>query len=147
MGMDMDRIYVLHGRGGSPEGSAKTIADLLPSGLPPVIRPTLPHCDPEVTAEESYAQFGLYPNSLVIAEGLSLTPGKRPNLIALYSTDDPVIGTRANWEDFTYNAFNVAWMSNHDVDYAKHSIALFLTELLQGNDPREIVESIHQFPD
>jgi pimeloyl-ACP methyl ester carboxylesterase len=176
MGMDMDRIYVLHGRGGSPEGSAKTIADLLPSGLPPVIRPTLPHCDPEVTAEESYAQFGLYPNSLVIgislggllaakfqedhpdfglkvvtlvspthAEGLALTR-LRPDLIALYSTEDPVIGTCANWEDFTDNAFNVPWMKSHNIDNQKHSIALFLTEMLQGNDPREIVESIHQFP-
>ena len=173
----MDKIYVLHGRGGSPEGSARTIANLLPSGLPPIIRPLLPHSDPGVSAEGSYEQFGLYPNSLVIgislggllaakfqedhpdfglkvvtlvspthAEGLALTPGKRPDLIALYSTEDPVIGTRANWEDFTDNAFNVPWMRNHDVDQQKYSIALFLTEIQQGRDPREIVESIHQFP-
>jgi pimeloyl-ACP methyl ester carboxylesterase len=172
----MDRIYVLHGRGGSPEGSARTIANLLPSGLPPIIRPVLSHSDPAVSAEDSYVQFGLLPNSLVIgislggllaakfqedhpdfglkvvtlvspthAEGLAITR-MRPDLIALYSTEDPVIGTRANWEHFTDDAFNVPWMSNHDVDHQKYSIGLFLTEMLQGHDPREIVEGIHQFP-
>jgi pimeloyl-ACP methyl ester carboxylesterase len=173
----MDQIYVLHGRGGSPEGSARTVANLLPSGLPPIIRPFLSHSDPGVSAEGSYEQFGLYPNSLVIgislggllaakfqedhpdfglkvvtlvsptrAEGLALTPGKRPDLIALYSTEDPVIATRANWEDFTDNAFNVPWMRNHDVDQQKYSLGLILTEMLQGREPREIIESIHQFP-
>jgi hypothetical protein len=166
----MDRIYVLHGRGGSLEGSARTIADHLPSGLPPVIRPTLPHSDPGVSAEESYETFSLYPNSLVIgislggllaakfeedqpdfglkvvtlvspthADGLALTPGKRPNLIALYSTDDPVIGTRANWEDFTDNAFNVPWMSNHNVHLDPVPVALFRHATIVGECKAKVI--------
>jgi hypothetical protein len=170
-------VYVLHGKGGSPEGSAKTIANLLPARSVPTFRPTLLHTDPTVSAEASYELCTFMPDSLVIgislggllaakfqedfpghnlkvitlvsptrADNLSLTPGKRPNLIALYSTQDPVIGTRANWEDFTDNAFNVPWMKSHNIDDQKYSIGLFLTEFMQGREPREIIEDLHRFP-
>src|ERR1700679_3074705 len=84
----MNRIYVLHGRGGSPEGSAQTIANLLPYALPPVIRPTLSHSDPAVSAEESYAQFSLLPNSFVI--GISLGG----LLAAKFQEDHPDFGLK-----------------------------------------------------
>ncbi len=51
----MVRIYLLHGKGGSPQGSVSKLEPLLRGTYPDAIydRPQMPHHDPDVPAEVS----------------------------------------------------------------------------------------------
>lgn len=60
--VELDRIVLLHGKGGSPEGSVKQLQELLLRYYPDrresfFIRPRLRHSDPAVLAEDSLAEF------------------------------------------------------------------------------------------
>lgn len=71
----MKQIYLLHGKGGSPQGSVSKLEPLLREVHPEYNyqRLLLPHRDPRVLAEESVAylrEFSLIPDSQVI--GISL---------------------------------------------------------------------------
>jgi pimeloyl-ACP methyl ester carboxylesterase len=67
-------IYLLHGRGGSPEGTVSKLADTLRRGYPDVRfhLPPLPHSDPDVTAQYSLGYLAnqflpfIRPDALVV---------------------------------------------------------------------------------
>ena len=48
-------VYLLHGKGGSPQGSVRKIEEIIAQNWPGLdfVRPQLPHSDPRVLAEES----------------------------------------------------------------------------------------------
>jgi hypothetical protein len=71
----MRQIYLLHGKGGSPQGSVAKLEPLLREAHPEYIyhRLLLPHHDPYVQAESSVAylrEFSMMPEARVI--GISL---------------------------------------------------------------------------
>jgi len=53
--MAIESVYLLHGKGGSPNGTVSKLAALLEPRWPQLtfMRPLLPHSDPEVRAERS----------------------------------------------------------------------------------------------
>jgi pimeloyl-ACP methyl ester carboxylesterase len=53
--MTLQAVYLLHGKGGSPEGTVKKLAAVLEPHWPQLTftRPLLPHNDPEALAERS----------------------------------------------------------------------------------------------
>jgi pimeloyl-ACP methyl ester carboxylesterase len=57
--MRFDQIFLLHGKGGSPEGSVRQLEEILRRGCPAnsFHRPRLLHADPNVTAEDSLADL------------------------------------------------------------------------------------------
>jgi pimeloyl-ACP methyl ester carboxylesterase len=61
--MNFDNIYLLHGKGGSPEGSARQLEEVLRreigAGASSVLfhRPRLLHSNPDITTEASLADF------------------------------------------------------------------------------------------
>jgi pimeloyl-ACP methyl ester carboxylesterase len=70
-----DTVYLLHGKGGSPEGSVRKIQSELEPFWPTLnfVRPLLPHHDPEVLAEvsvEALLQMDIPSKALLI--GVSL---------------------------------------------------------------------------
>lgn len=75
-----DKILLLHGKGGSPQGSVKQLEDLLRAKYPEAAfgaglfeRPRLLHSDPDVSTEQSLADLKtreIPPNAAVI--GISL---------------------------------------------------------------------------
>lgn len=68
------------------------------------------------------------------ADGISLTKRITPNLNALYSHADPVVGSRVNWGDFTPDHADVDWMSDHNLDPQKHRIGLLLADFIVSGD-------------
>ena len=68
------------------------------------------------------------------ADSLSLTKRITPNLYALYSHSDPVVGDRTNWGDFTTGYADVDWMADHNLDPQKNRIALLLSDILELGD-------------
>ncbi len=71
----MLRIFLLHGKGGSPQGSVSKLEPLLRAAHPDAVfeRPQMPHHDPDVPAEvsvEYLAGMNLPQESIVI--GISL---------------------------------------------------------------------------
>jgi pimeloyl-ACP methyl ester carboxylesterase len=68
-------VYLLHGKGGSPNGTVKKLADVLEPRWPQLsfVRPQMEHHDPEAPAEASVDQLRqmvLPPNALIV--GISL---------------------------------------------------------------------------
>jgi pimeloyl-ACP methyl ester carboxylesterase len=72
---DIPAVYLLHGKGGTPNGTVKKLAEVLEPRWPGVsfIRPQMEHHDPEAPAERSVQQLremNLPPNALIV--GISL---------------------------------------------------------------------------
>ncbi len=67
----MQYIYLLHGKGGSPQGSVSQLEPLLRAGYPQCAfdRPLMPHHDPEALTETSveYLASVLQPGWMVFA--------------------------------------------------------------------------------
>jgi pimeloyl-ACP methyl ester carboxylesterase len=76
------------------------------------------------------------------ADGLSLAKRITPNLYAMYSHNDPVVGDRTNWADFTINHADVDWMADHGIDPQKSSVAFVLSDFIEHGDFRESVDLI-----
>jgi pimeloyl-ACP methyl ester carboxylesterase len=72
--------------------------------------------------------------SATYADGLVLTKGMTPNLHALYSHSDPVVGDRSSWAYYTANQADVDWMSDHNLDSQKKRIGLLLSDFLEHGD-------------
>jgi pimeloyl-ACP methyl ester carboxylesterase len=68
------------------------------------------------------------------ADSITLTKRITPNLCALYSHKDPVVGDRTNWGDYTADHADVEWMSDHNLDPRKHIIALLLSDFIEHSD-------------
>jgi pimeloyl-ACP methyl ester carboxylesterase len=78
------------------------------------------------------------------ANGLSLTTRITPNLYALYSHNDSVLGDRTNWGDFTLDHADVEWMADHSIDPQKSSVAFVLADFIEHGSFRESVDLIGQ---
>jgi hypothetical protein len=65
-----------------------------------------------------------------------------PNLYALYSHSDPVVGDRTDWGDYTADHADVEWMSDHNLDGEKHTIALLLSDFIEHGDFRGAVDAV-----
>jgi pimeloyl-ACP methyl ester carboxylesterase len=76
------------------------------------------------------------------ADGLSLTKRITPNLYALYSHNDPVVGDRTNWADFTDDNADMDWMADHRIDPHKSSVAFVLADFIDHGSFRESCELI-----
>jgi pimeloyl-ACP methyl ester carboxylesterase len=76
------------------------------------------------------------------ADGLTLAKRITPNLYALYSHNDPVVGDRTNWGDFTNDHADVPWMSDHNLDPQRHSVAVVLAALIERLDFRRAVNMV-----
>ena len=76
------------------------------------------------------------------AEGLALTKRITPNLYALSSHNDPVLGDRTNWGDFTLDHADVDWMADHSIDPQKSSVALVLADFIEHENFMETIELI-----
>ena len=73
--IDVPAVYLVHGKGGSPNGTVLKLQDCLQEGWPHLkyFRPALPHGDPTIPAESSVdflRNMRLEPGSVVI--GVSL---------------------------------------------------------------------------
>ena len=68
------------------------------------------------------------------ADGIALTNRITPNLYALYSHLDPVVGERTNWGDYTAAHADVDWMSDHNLDAGKNRIGLLLADFIEHGD-------------
>lgn len=82
--------------------------------------------------------------SPAFADGITLTKQTIPNLYALYSHNDPVIGDRANWSDYTSEHADVNWMADHNLDPQKNRIGLLLADFLVHRDFNGAVKLIGQ---
>jgi pimeloyl-ACP methyl ester carboxylesterase len=78
------------------------------------------------------------------ADGISLTKRVTPNLYALYSHADPVVGDRTNWGDYTSDHADVDWMDDHNLDPQKHRIALLLSDFIEHGDFKVAVKLVGQ---
>jgi pimeloyl-ACP methyl ester carboxylesterase len=76
------------------------------------------------------------------ADGLALTKRNTPNLYALYSHNDQVVGDRINWEDFTHDHADVDWMADHRIDLQRYNVALVLSDLIVHGDFRDAVRLV-----
>jgi len=72
--------------------------------------------------------------SPTFADGIALTTRPTPNLYALYSHSDPVVGERTNWGDYAADHADVPWMSDHNLDGVKTRIGLLLADFLEHED-------------
>lgn len=72
--------------------------------------------------------------SPTFADGISLTNRTTPNLYALYSHADPVVGERTNWGDYAADHGDVPWMSDHNLDGQNNRIGLLLSDFIAHGD-------------
>lgn len=75
-------VYLLHGKGGSPNGTVKKLADVLEPRWPQLsfVRPEMAHHDPEALAErsvEQLVQMNLPQNALLVGVSLGGTVAAR----------------------------------------------------------------------
>jgi hypothetical protein len=153
-------VYLLHGLGGSPNGSVLHLQTELTSlcKVQTYLRPLLPHADssvaPSISVEHLKA-LELPEGALVVGISLGgLVAAKlqeigRPDLhvvcisspvwavdvelhrrvdhrIALYSSMDQVIAGRTEKWPQLADAFDLAWLNDHDIDPHKRRLALIL---------------------
>jgi pimeloyl-ACP methyl ester carboxylesterase len=99
----INAVYLLHGKGGSPDGTVKKLQTLLEQHWPGLdfIRPELPHHDPKSHAEDSVQdilQLQIPQNSLLV--GISLGGLVAARLQEVGREDLQVIAIRSpTWED------------------------------------------------
>jgi pimeloyl-ACP methyl ester carboxylesterase len=82
--------------------------------------------------------------SPTFADGIALTNRITPNLYALYSHADPVLGNRTNWGDYTTDHADVPWMSDHNLDPQKNRIGLLLSDFIEHGDFSSAVKLVGQ---
>ena len=172
----MHSIFFLHGKGGSSEGSVKSLKDALAINSCTSI--TLLDF-PSTTAQDYYTAAVLFdfpkdsllvgvslggliaakllqdirPDLTVVtlasptySDDLFLKKQITPNLYALYSHNDPVVGDRTDWENFTTNYADIPWMADHNIDSQRYSIASVLSDFIENGDFKEAVNSVNNIP-
>lgn len=80
--------------------------------------------------------------SPTFADGIVLTKAATPDLYALYSHADVIIGDRTNWSDFAADHADVDWMSDHNLDGQKNRIGLLLSDFIEHGDFRAAVRLV-----
>jgi hypothetical protein len=159
-------VYLLHGMGGSPEGSVRLLQiELEKCGTKQnYVRPLMPHANPNVPPSESVQHLrslslpqaalivGISMGGLVAAKLQELD---RPDLhvicinspthtgdtellvcmehrISLYCSGDMVIAGRTeSWPQLA-EAYDLPWLTGHDIDKHKRELALILCGYLEA---------------
>jgi pimeloyl-ACP methyl ester carboxylesterase len=82
--------------------------------------------------------------SPTFADGIFLSKRITPNLYALYSHADPVVGDRTNWGDYAADHADVDWMSDHNLDPVKNRIGLLIVDYIEHENFRAAVRNVGQ---
>jgi pimeloyl-ACP methyl ester carboxylesterase len=170
-------VYLLHGLGGSPNGSVLQLQTELASLSKgqTYVRPLIPHADssvaPSVSVEhlkalelpEGALVVGISMGGLVAAK---LQETGRPDLhvicvmspvwavdvelhrrmsnrVSLYSSSDSVIAGRTEQWPALAEAHDLPWLSGHDTDPHKHTLALILSGYLSGCSISSVLKGLN----
>lgn len=180
--MMFKNIFLLHGKGGSPDGSVKQLEAELRRYYPAATfgphlfhRPRLLHSNPDVPAEASLADLvarNIPDNAAIVgislggliaaklqesgrddlhvvcissptwADGVRLER-RKPNRLALYSSNDDVIAARtSNWPQLA-QAFDLPWLT-HDTDVFKQELGRLVFAHLDGDSLPLAIQDIEQ---
>jgi hypothetical protein len=164
--MQCKHVYLFHGLDGSPDGTSLKLEEKLKPYFPKI-----EFHRPWVKTIDDVFQIKIEPNSVIIGNSLGglfaaiyqevlsddinvialSSPTFFENLrldnfkhkvIALYSSLDPVIKGRTNWQDYTNDFYDVPWMEDHNIDSHIYSVSYALTEFLR--DPECIKAAIDE---
>jgi esterase/lipase len=153
--MQPDHIYLFHGSGGSPDGSVFK----LEQRLRPLFPQSTFH-RPWVRSPEEVEALKIEQGAVIIGNSLgglmaaklqeersdlsvmtlssptrhgSISLGSfKHNIVALYSSLDPVIKGRTNWQNYTNESYDVSWMEDHHLDSHIYSVVYVLSEFLRA---------------